>query len=82
MPVRVVKVNGQLVPFVGVQDNINVTVRGVVKLLMPFTDPVIVSKFVYHCHLLSHQVKGMMAVIEVVDPKSRIAASSRGSKRH
>lgn len=26
---------------------------------------VIVGKFVYHCHILSHEDKGMMAVIEV-----------------
>jgi FtsP/CotA-like multicopper oxidase with cupredoxin domain len=36
-----------------------------VKILLPFTDPVIVGKFVYHCHILSHEDKGMMAVIEV-----------------
>jgi FtsP/CotA-like multicopper oxidase with cupredoxin domain len=77
---QVVEVNGQQVPFVGVQDNVNVPVRGVVKVLIPFTDPVIVGKFVYHCHILSHEDKGMMAVIEVVDPKNRSAASSRGSK--
>ena len=36
---QVVEVNGQQVPFVGVQDNVNVPVRGVVKVLIPFTDP-------------------------------------------
>jgi FtsP/CotA-like multicopper oxidase with cupredoxin domain len=79
---QVVEVNGQQVPFVGVQDNVNVPVRGVVKVLIPFTEPVIVGKFVYHCHILSHEDKGMMAVIEVVDPKSRTATSTRRSKRH
>jgi len=27
------------------------------KLIIPFTDPVIVGRFVYHCHLLSHEDK-------------------------
>jgi len=62
---QVIERNGQQAPFVGVQDNVNVPVRGVVKILLPFTDPVIVGKFVYHCHILSHEDKGMMAVIEV-----------------
>jgi suppressor of ftsI len=79
---QVVEVNGQQAPFVGVQDNVNVPVRGVVKVLIPFTDPVIVGKFVYHCHILSHEDKGMMAVIEVVDPKNRGAPSSHSSMNH
>jgi len=62
---QVVEVDGRPVPFIGVQDNVNVSVRGVVKILVAFTDPVIVGKFVYHCHILSHEDKGMMAVIEV-----------------
>jgi suppressor of ftsI len=81
---QVVEVNGEQVPFVGVQDNVNVSVRGVVKVLIPFTDPVIVGKFVYHCHILSHEDKGMMAVIEVVDPKrpSAVSSHAHGSKAH
>jgi FtsP/CotA-like multicopper oxidase with cupredoxin domain len=43
-----------------------VPVRGEIKIISPFTDPVMVGKFVYHCHLLSHEDKGMMATIEVV----------------
>ncbi len=79
---QVIEVDGQKVPFVGVQDNVNVLVRGEVKVLVPFTDPVILGKFVYHCHILSHEDKGMMAVIEVVDPKHRNTPSSRGSNGH
>jgi FtsP/CotA-like multicopper oxidase with cupredoxin domain len=29
------------------------------------TDPVIVGKFVYHCHAVDHEDKGMMGAIEV-----------------
>jgi len=36
------------------------------KVVIPFTDPVIVGKFVYHCHAADHEDKGMMGVIEVV----------------
>ena len=40
--------------------------HGVVKVVIPFTDPVIVGRFVYHCHAVDHEDKGMMGVIEVV----------------
>jgi FtsP/CotA-like multicopper oxidase with cupredoxin domain len=36
-----------------------------VKLRMDFRDPNIVGTFVYHCHLLEHEEKGMMGVIRV-----------------
>jgi len=36
------------------------------KVVIPFTDPVMVGKFVYHCHAADHEDKGMMGVIEVV----------------
>ena len=39
---------------------------GTLKVLIPFTDPVIVGRFVYHCHSVNHEDKGMMGVIEVV----------------
>ncbi|HEV7394505.1 MAG TPA: multicopper oxidase domain-containing protein [Burkholderiales bacterium] len=32
----------------------------------PFTDPVVVGRFVYHCHAVDHEDEGMMGVIEVV----------------
>jgi suppressor of ftsI len=39
---------------------------GVLKVVIPFTDPVIVGRFVYHCHAVDHEDKGMMGIIEVV----------------
>ena len=36
---------------------------------MAFTDPVIVGRFMFHCHVLKHEDKGMMAQIEVFDPR-------------
>jgi suppressor of ftsI len=39
---------------------------GVLKVVIPFTDPVIVGRFVYHCHAADHEDKGMMGVVQVV----------------
>ena len=63
---QVTEVNGVRQRFDGYQDIVNVPVHGAVKVIIPFTDPVIVGRFVYHCHLLSHEDKGMMATIEVM----------------
>jgi FtsP/CotA-like multicopper oxidase with cupredoxin domain len=38
----------------------------VLKVVIPFTDPVIVGRFVYHCHAVDHEDKGMMGVIQVL----------------
>ena len=38
------------------------------KVIIPFTDPVIVGKFVYHCHIIQHEDQGMMATIYVQGP--------------
>ena len=62
---QLVEVNGMPQPLDGYYDTVNVPVRGEIKIIIPFTDPVMVGKFVYHCHLLSHEDKGMMATIEV-----------------
>lgn len=39
---------------------------GVLKVVIPFTEPVIVGRFVYHCHAVDHEDKGMMGIVEVV----------------
>jgi suppressor of ftsI len=39
---------------------------GVLKVVIPFTDPEIVGRFVYHCHAVDHEDKGMMGIIEVI----------------
>ena len=63
---QVTEVNHVRQRFDGYQDIVNVPVHGEVKVVIPFTDPGIVGRFVYHCHLLSHEDKGMMATIEVM----------------
>jgi len=44
-------------------DTVNVRVGGSVDLIMDFSDPIIRGMSVFHCHLLSHEDKGMMAKI-------------------
>jgi suppressor of ftsI len=44
-------------------DTINVPARGKIDLVMDFTDPIIKGMSVFHCHLLKHEDKGMMAKI-------------------
>ncbi len=63
---QLVELNGVAQPFVGYLDTVKVPERSVVKIILPFTNPLIVGKFMYHCHLLSHEDHGMMAQIEVV----------------
>ena len=44
-------------------DTVNVLVGGSVDVIMDFTDPVIRGMSLFHCHLLNHEDKGMMAKI-------------------
>jgi len=68
---QVTEVNGEPLPFTGHQDTINMPLRidentpSEVKVLIPFTNPIILGKFVYHCHILEHEDGGMMATIVV-----------------
>ena len=65
---QVVEINGKPVRFTGYNDNVQIPERGQVKIRMPFTDPLIVGRFMFHCHILRHEDHGMMANIEIYDP--------------
>lgn len=65
---QLIEQNGLPVPFDGVYDNLTVPMHGSIKVIIPFIDPVMLGTFVYHCHVLEHEDKGMMANIEVYDP--------------
>jgi FtsP/CotA-like multicopper oxidase with cupredoxin domain len=41
--------------------------QGQVKVLIPFTNPVILGDFVYHCHIGEHEDNGMMQNISVTE---------------
>lgn len=58
---------------------------GEIKVVIPFTDPTIVGRFVFHCHMAKHEDKGMMQTIEVVrpgQPPERPAGGSHGHGTH
>jgi FtsP/CotA-like multicopper oxidase with cupredoxin domain len=44
-------------------DTVNVPAGGSVDVVMDFTNPIIRGMSVFHCHLLNHEDKGMMAKI-------------------
>lgn len=52
-----------------------------VRLRMDFRDPNTVGTFVYHCHLLEHEDKGMMGVIRVEPAGSTAAVAAPKSVR-
>ena len=64
-PFQLVAINGVPQPADDRRDIVDVPIGGEVKVIIPFTNPLIVGRFVYHCHILSHEDKGMMATIEV-----------------
>jgi len=64
-PYQLIEINGVPQPADDHRDIVDVPIRGEVKVVIPFTNPTIVGRFVYHCHILAHEDKGMMATIEV-----------------
>jgi suppressor of ftsI len=55
--------NGVPLPQPAWLDTVNVPYGGSVDVILDFTDPVIKGMSVFHCHLLNHEDKGMMAKI-------------------
>ena len=65
---QVTEINGKPVQFSGYRDNVFIPATGSITVRIPFRDPVILGKFVYHCHILEHEDGGMMQAIQVVRP--------------
>ncbi len=69
---QVTAINGEPQPFTGYQDVVTLPAAtdtpSTVTVIIPFTNPVIVGKFVYHCHIIQHEDQGMMATIYVQGP--------------
>jgi FtsP/CotA-like multicopper oxidase with cupredoxin domain len=66
-------IGGNVLETPGVRDNVDLLYRdpktkkpSEVKVKIAFTNPVIVGKFPYHCHILEHEDGGMMQNIRVV----------------
>lgn len=66
---QVTEINGKRVEFSGYRDNVFIPATGSITVRIPFRDPVILGKFVYHCHILEHEDGGMMQAIQVVKPE-------------
>jgi FtsP/CotA-like multicopper oxidase with cupredoxin domain len=67
----VTEVNGAPTDFDGLRDTYSLPPArngkpGEAKLIIPFTNPEIVGRFVFHCHVVKHEDKGMMMTVEVV----------------
>jgi FtsP/CotA-like multicopper oxidase with cupredoxin domain len=61
---QVMTVNGAQFGAVNRQDTVSLPPGGAVTIRTRFAD--FVGRFVYHCHILTHEDFGMMAVVEVV----------------
>ena len=73
---QVVAVNGVEQPFTRHLDTASVPAFGSIEVIIPFTNPCVIGKFVYHCHILCHEDGGMMASIEVFDPAAPVTTSA------
>jgi FtsP/CotA-like multicopper oxidase with cupredoxin domain len=65
---QVTEINGAPQPFSGFVDDAKVPEKGEIKVLIPFTDPIMIGHIMYHCHVLKHEDAGMMAMLEVYQP--------------
>ena len=66
---QVMEMNGEPQSFNGAVDTVPLPPYQSVTLRIAFTQPEIVGRFMYHCHVLEHEDRGMMAQIEVYDPR-------------
>ncbi|MEW2492735.1 multicopper oxidase family protein [Streptomyces nodosus] len=60
-------------PTHSVYDTVNVPRRGAIVIRVHFQD--FTGRTVFHCHILNHEDKGMMAVLDIVPPGSRSQGS-------
>jgi len=78
---QVVAINGEPQDFNEMHDTMRVPEKGNITIRIPFTDPKIVGTFMYHCHVLKHEDHGMMAMVEVYDPRT-ISGLSTDHSQH
>ena len=60
---QVIDHNGVAEPFVSWKDAVNVPKHETVRLVVRFTD--FPGRWMFHCHILSHEDMGMMGILEV-----------------
>ena len=73
-PFLVTEINGIPQPMIGLVDTITIPSQvgdepASAKVKIAFTDPIIVGRFVFHCHVTKHEDKGMMQAIDVEAPR-------------
>ncbi|MBS1178879.1 MAG: hypothetical protein H6R06_3291 [Proteobacteria bacterium] len=78
----VTSINGQAQPPDVLRDVVDLPyaqngVPGEVKVIIPFTNPIMVGRFVYHCHIVGHEDAGMMANLVVLAPGQSAMAPAR-----
>jgi len=61
----VTEIDGEDPDYKGLRDVIDIPPMGETKLIIPFTDEIMVGTFVFHCHIVGHEDLGMMAMITV-----------------
>jgi FtsP/CotA-like multicopper oxidase with cupredoxin domain len=61
-PMQLLEENGREVDSPTWQDVVNVPARGSVRVRVAFED--FAGRTVYHCHILDHEDRGMMGVVE------------------
>jgi suppressor of ftsI len=72
---QVMSINGRPYHAVSLQDTVPLPIHGRVVIRLRFTG--FTGKFVFHCHILAHEDRGMMAVVQVIDPRRARAAAGR-----
>jgi FtsP/CotA-like multicopper oxidase with cupredoxin domain len=73
---RVLDVNGEVPEHVGWKDTVNIPQMSQLRFAVQYGDP---GVWMYHCHILEHQERGMMAELEV-EPRSGEGESSGGDQ--
>jgi FtsP/CotA-like multicopper oxidase with cupredoxin domain len=63
---QVLSVNGEPVDAHSWEDTVPIPAHGEIVIRSRFLD--FMGKTVYHCHILDHEDRGMMGVVEIVDP--------------
>jgi hypothetical protein len=77
-PFQVMSINGRRRHYVDYQDNVAMPPRSTIVIRLHPID--FTGKFVFHCHVASHEDRGMMAAVQVVrKPTPAEARASTGS---
>lgn len=82
MDFLVKSINQQDIDETGLRDVVDIPyqqdgVPGEVRIIVPFDNPDMVGRFVFHCHIVEHEDNGMMANVVVLPPAGVAMAPAR-----